>query len=119
MINWEDNNISFICHRCYIFSEVGECFNTLGKDLDVRVIVVSARGKIFSAGLDFVSMMQDTPAFLSDDDTARRAKNFHDTLSRYQQSFTQIEEVWNSLRPKFSNNSSMFSIRMSTAARLR
>ena len=74
--------------------EMVECFKALGSDSDIRAIVISGRGKLFTGGLDLMSMMNDMPDFFdTSKEVARRAKGLHKTIQDFQQSFTQIEEV--------------------------
>lgn len=71
-----------------------ECFSNLGSDKDIRAIVISGRGKIFSGGLDLTSMVQEVPEFFdASKDSARRAKDLAKLIRSFQQSFTQIEQV--------------------------
>lgn len=74
--------------------EMVECFKALDSDSDIRAIVISGRGKLFTGGLDLMAMMSDMPDFFdTGKETARRAKSLHKTIQDFQQSFTQIEEV--------------------------
>lgn len=83
--NW----LLFWFHR-----EMVECFSNLGSDKDIRAIVISGRGKIFSGGLDLTSMVQEVPEFFdASKDSARRAKDLAKLIRSFQQSFTQIEQV--------------------------
>lgn len=72
---------------------MAECFSALGKDDEVRAIVISGRGKLFSSGLDMTSVAQENPALFAPMDAARRARQLYDTLWRFQQGFSQIEQV--------------------------
>lgn len=73
--------------------EMVECFKALDSDSDIRAIVISGRGKLFTGGLDLMAMMSDMPDFFdTGKETARRAKSLHKTIQDFQQSFTQIEE---------------------------
>ncbi|XP_067941802.1 delta(3,5)-Delta(2,4)-dienoyl-CoA isomerase, mitochondrial-like [Watersipora subatra] len=73
--------------------EMVECFKVLGGDSDVRVIVISGRGKLFSGGLDLQSCMTEIPEFFDmGKDAARRARALGSLLTSFQQSFTQIEQ---------------------------
>ncbi|KAF6025376.1 ECH1 [Bugula neritina] len=73
--------------------EMVECFKSLGADGDIRAIVVSGRGKIFTGGLDLVSLTQEMPDFFdTSKDIGRRAKSLRQTIEQFQQSFTQIEQ---------------------------
>lgn len=79
-----------------------ECFAELGQDSDIRAIVLSGKGKLFTGGLDLMSVAQDMPQFFdTKSDVARRAKSLAILISDYQQSFTQIEQVGSRLRSLF------------------
>lgn len=67
-----------------------ECFTTLRNDSDVRAIVISGCGKLFTSGLDLSNMVSQ---YEPDLDVARRAKVLQATLESMQQSFSSIEQV--------------------------
>lgn len=71
-----------------------ECFKALGADSDIRAIVISGRGKLFTGGLDLTAIIQEVPEFFDTSmEIARRAKVLGQMVRDFQQSFTQIEQV--------------------------
>ena len=71
-----------------------ECFKSLGADKDIRAIVISGKGRLFTGGLDLKSLMQDNSHLLDPDvDIARRSRAWSQTITVCQQSLTQIEQV--------------------------
>lgn len=71
-----------------------ECFASLGADSDVRAIVISGRGKLFTGGLDVAAVMKEVPEFFDTSiEIARRGKRLGQMVRDFQQSFTQIEQV--------------------------
>lgn len=69
------------------FSELERHFRELDENPDVRVIVVRAEGKSFTAGLD----LMEAGAMLSDASTLGREKLRH-TIGKLQDSFSAIEK---------------------------
>ena len=69
-----------------------ECFKALGEDTDIRSVVLSGRGKLFTGGLDLTDMMT-MDGFFSDEDVSRRSRSLRNVIQAFQQSFTQIEQV--------------------------
>lgn len=67
--------------------EVTRCFKMLSADPECRAIVLSANGRIFTAGLD----LTDMPRPKQGDDTARTAYYMHGHLLHLQESFNAIE----------------------------
>ena len=57
----------------FFFSEIGLAFNTLGKDPDCRVIILSGNGKAFCSGIDLKDLMDVGNIINSDEDTARKS----------------------------------------------
>ncbi|XP_061538686.1 delta(3,5)-Delta(2,4)-dienoyl-CoA isomerase, mitochondrial isoform X3 [Phycodurus eques] len=72
------------------WSEMVDCFNEISGDPDCRVVVVSAAGKVFTAGIDLVDMAADVLQ-PDGDDTARISWNLRKTISKYQDTFSVIE----------------------------
>lgn len=72
------------------WSEMVDCFNEISGDPDCRVVVVSAAGKVFTAGIDLMDMASDVLQ-PEGDDTARISWNMRKTISKYQETFSVIE----------------------------
>ncbi|XP_061682439.1 delta(3,5)-Delta(2,4)-dienoyl-CoA isomerase, mitochondrial isoform X2 [Syngnathoides biaculeatus] len=72
------------------WSEMVDCFNEISGDPDCRVVVVSAAGKLFTAGIDLMDMAADVLQ-PDGDDTARISWNLRKTISKYQETFSVIE----------------------------
>jgi Delta3,5-Delta2,4-dienoyl-CoA isomerase len=70
-----------------------DCFRTISNDEDCRAVVLSANGKHFTAGLDLTDMGDLIGTVMSDKDIARKFRSLQDLISRYQDSFTSIEQV--------------------------
>nr|CAG8471077.1 10485_t:CDS:10 [Entrophospora candida] len=68
------NNLTWI--------EIGKCFSTIKTDPDIRAVVISGAGKLFTAGID------DKP------DAARKAITTRNTLLLFQESITAIETCY-------------------------
>lgn len=72
--------------------EIGQCFKQLGEDPDCRAVLLSGSGKVFTAGIDLADMSEIVELITSSDDIARKAKVMKSFVSRYQQSFNEIEK---------------------------
>lgn len=72
-------------------SEVGKCFNALSLEPDCRVIVLSANGKHFTAGIDLLDMLQLGQALGEIEDVYRRGQYLEKSIKLYQDSVTSIE----------------------------
>ncbi|KAG5899783.1 hypothetical protein JTB14_006118 [Gonioctena quinquepunctata] len=72
--------------------ELKTCFKELSEDENCRVIVLSAEGKLFTAGID----LKDFPKVLSEvaqkDDVARKAKIWYKVLVNFQEAITILEK---------------------------
>eukprot|EP00466_Bigelowiella_natans_P017918 jgi/Bigna1/54240/estExt_Genewise1Plus.C_300120 len=74
------------------WKECRECFTRLGSDKDVRTIVLSATGRVFTAGIDLKDHMSLFQSDMDEDqDIARMAYSKRETIENYQESFTSIE----------------------------
>lgn len=71
-----------------------ECFQAISTDSDCRVVVISANGKHFTAGLDLSDTGVLMETVLSDDDVARKFRTLQPFIKSYQLSFTSIEQVY-------------------------
>lgn len=75
------------------WKEMVECFNQVGQDPDCRAVVISAAGKVFTAGLDLTGF-QDVVATISNEelDVARKAEFLRQLVINYQETFNVIEK---------------------------
>ncbi|XP_063060428.1 delta(3,5)-Delta(2,4)-dienoyl-CoA isomerase, mitochondrial [Engraulis encrasicolus] len=73
------------------WSEMVDCFKNIASDPECRVVVVSGAGKIFTAGIDLMDMASDVLQ-PEGDDIARTSWNMRRIISKYQQTFSVIEE---------------------------
>jgi delta(3,5)-delta(2,4)-dienoyl-CoA isomerase len=51
------------------FSELGQCFRAIARNADIRVVVLSAAGRMFTAGLD----LGDVAFLMQDMEVSRKA----------------------------------------------
>ncbi|XP_031787634.2 delta(3,5)-Delta(2,4)-dienoyl-CoA isomerase, mitochondrial isoform X1 [Nasonia vitripennis] len=72
--------------------EIKECFDELSEKAECRVVILSAAGKIFSAGIDYVDAMKLFQEFDESMDVARKAKILAKTIKQYQDSLTAIDK---------------------------
>ncbi|XP_051966085.1 delta(3,5)-Delta(2,4)-dienoyl-CoA isomerase, mitochondrial-like isoform X2 [Xyrauchen texanus] len=73
------------------WSEMVDCFNQIAEDSECRVVVFSGAGKLFTAGIDLMSMASDIVQ-PEGDDTARISWNVRRTISKYQETFSVMEK---------------------------
>jgi len=71
--------------------EIGKCFEELHADPECRVVVLSGAGKLFSAGLDFNSAMENGQKLAEVEDVARKAKILYGFIRQCQNGITQLE----------------------------
>ncbi|CAO3619295.1 unnamed protein product [Cunninghamella echinulata] len=72
-----------------LIHNVGQAFRDIGADSDIRAVVVSGNGRMFTAGLD----LSDTGiTSVSDGDIARLVYQKRAHLKHFQNAFTAIEE---------------------------
>lgn len=79
-----------------MWHELFECFNTLNADPDCRSIVLSASGKLYTAGLDLRDAMKWGQMMGELDDVARKAHWLSGKIKEYQNSISSLE---NCLKP--------------------
>lgn len=91
------DKLNAMSHEMWL--EIGQCFNSLNNDEDCRVVLLSAAGKVFTAGLDFNSMTQIAPKLAEYEDVARRCKILKEMIVTYQNSITSLEKC---LKPVIS-----------------
>lgn len=73
--------------------EMRECFTKIGQSAEVRSVLITAEGRVFTAGLD---LMDHADSFLTasgDDDVARRMIRMKPNVLAYQDSFSVIESI--------------------------
>merc|ERR1719273_1999009 len=75
-----------------LWSEIGLAFNTLGKDPDCRVIILSGNGKAFCSGIDLKDLMDVGNIINSDEDTARKSLKLFNIVKDYQNWFMDMEK---------------------------
>ncbi|KAK3928758.1 Delta(3,5)-Delta(2,4)-dienoyl-CoA isomerase, mitochondrial [Frankliniella fusca] len=75
-----------------MWREIGEAFQTLSDDKECRVIVLSASGKAFTAGLDLTDASLLAQSGDEDEDIARRCQRMYKIIKSYQGSFTALEK---------------------------
>ncbi|KAG7480041.1 delta3,5-Delta2,4-dienoyl-CoA isomerase, mitochondrial isoform X1 [Solea senegalensis] len=73
------------------WSEMVDCFNEITADPDCRVVLVSAAGKIFTAGIDLMDIASDILQ-PQGDDVARVSWNLRRIIAKYQETFSVIEK---------------------------
>lgn len=83
-----------------MFRELRECFDRIDDDKQCRAVVISGKGKLFSAGLDYGDMTEilaqitgtkPIESIAGNNDVARIGKYLRDILSKGQESFNSIE----------------------------
>uniref|UniRef100_A0A0A9Y7G8 Delta(3,5)-Delta(2,4)-dienoyl-CoA isomerase, mitochondrial n=2 Tax=Lygus hesperus TaxID=30085 RepID=A0A0A9Y7G8_LYGHE len=75
-----------------LWTEIEDCFTSLNSDEDCRVVVVSAAGKLFTAGLDFTSMIELGQRLANQEDVARRCKILNELIVEFQDSMSSLEK---------------------------
>uniref|UniRef100_A0A668TMR7 Delta(3,5)-Delta(2,4)-dienoyl-CoA isomerase, mitochondrial n=1 Tax=Oreochromis aureus TaxID=47969 RepID=A0A668TMR7_OREAU len=73
------------------WSEMVTCFNELSEDAQCRVVVVSGAGKLFTAGIDLMDMMNSVLQ-PEGDDTARISWGIKKKIKKLQETFSVIEK---------------------------
>ncbi|XP_008307130.1 delta(3,5)-Delta(2,4)-dienoyl-CoA isomerase, mitochondrial isoform X2 [Cynoglossus semilaevis] len=71
--------------------EMVECFNEISSDPDCRVVLVSAAGKIFTAGVDLMDLSGEILQ-PKGDDVARISWNLRQIIVKFQETFSVIEK---------------------------
>jgi len=71
--------------------EIRECFEKIRFDSDVRVVVITSNGKIFTGGLDVQEHADILGGPSEGEDVARRAVKLTKFITKYQDSFSAIE----------------------------
>uniref|UniRef100_A0A3B4FB02 Enoyl-CoA hydratase 1 n=1 Tax=Pundamilia nyererei TaxID=303518 RepID=A0A3B4FB02_9CICH len=73
------------------WSEMVTCFNELSEDPECRAVVVSGAGKLFTAGIDLMDMMNNVLQ-PEGDDTARISWALKKKIRKFQETFSVIEK---------------------------
>jgi len=81
-----------------MWEEMAQCFHKADKDEDVRAIVLSGKGRMFTAGLDLLEAAQQLPR-KEENDVARHAFFLHKFIGIAQESCTSIDKC---LKPVIS-----------------
>ncbi|XP_054088314.1 delta(3,5)-Delta(2,4)-dienoyl-CoA isomerase, mitochondrial isoform X2 [Zeugodacus cucurbitae] len=74
-----------------MFVEIKKCFENLSTNPDCRVVVLSAAGKHFTAGLDLADAMKMGQELGAVDDVARKGTLLEHTIKLYQDSISSLE----------------------------
>ncbi|KAI8049757.1 mitochondrial delta-delta-dienoyl-CoA isomerase [Syncephalis plumigaleata] len=72
-----------------LWQDIKDCFTTIAQDVETRAVVLSANGKIFTAGLDLqeaVSMVAES------EDAARGAYHLRKKIADWQNAITAVEK---------------------------
>ena len=73
-----------------MWKDIGVCFSLINEDSSIRAVVLSGRGKLFTAGLDLRDAMK---SLVGDEahDTSRKAYYMRKFIMAFQASFTQVD----------------------------
>ncbi|KAG2216823.1 hypothetical protein INT45_003152 [Circinella minor] len=73
-----------------LVTDIGKCFTDIGADSDIRVIVLSGSGRMFTAGLDLSEnvLLKEQ----GDMDVARKAFNLQEHIRWFQGAMTSLEK---------------------------
>lgn len=74
-----------------MWTELTSVFDNLSDDPDCRAIVLSGRGKLFTAGLDLIGAAAIGQQLAAVDDVARKAKILSHKIRAYQSTVTSLE----------------------------
>ncbi|KAL1457623.1 hypothetical protein WDU94_007831 [Cyamophila willieti] len=72
--------------------EIRECFDSLAENDECRAVVLSAAGKLFTAGLDLSGMMTLGQEIAEQEDVARKSKVLRKLITTYQNSMSSLEK---------------------------
>jgi len=71
--------------------ELKSCFESLNEDPDCRVVVLSGAGKLFTAGIDLLGMLQLGQELAEVEEVGRRGKLLERLIKKYQDSISSLE----------------------------
>ncbi len=74
-----------------LWKDMGACFTQVAGDAETRVVLLSAAGKVFTAGLDLADA-GEVLMRVKGSDIARKAFTLRELIARYQASLTAIEK---------------------------
>uniref|UniRef100_A0A8D8SL37 Delta(3,5)-Delta(2,4)-dienoyl-CoA isomerase, mitochondrial n=1 Tax=Cacopsylla melanoneura TaxID=428564 RepID=A0A8D8SL37_9HEMI len=74
--------------------EIRECFDSLAENDECRAVVLSAAGKLFTAGLDLSGMMTLGQEIAEQEDVARKSKVLRKLITTYQNSISSLEKIF-------------------------
>ncbi|XP_032524267.1 delta(3,5)-Delta(2,4)-dienoyl-CoA isomerase, mitochondrial isoform X1 [Danaus plexippus] len=74
-----------------MWKELKDCFESLNENSECRVVLLSARGKHFTAGIDFNSLLEENSKAEEHEDVARKAKIFEKLITHCQDGITSLE----------------------------
>ncbi|KAI4493084.1 hypothetical protein M0802_009634 [Mischocyttarus mexicanus] len=75
-----------------MWEEIRECFDDLSMEPECRVIILSAIGKMFCAGLDLQGNLEFYQKIAEQEDVARKCKLLESMIRKYQGTITSIEK---------------------------
>ncbi|KAH0946543.1 hypothetical protein HN011_002625 [Eciton burchellii] len=75
-----------------MWREIEQCFNELAVNPDCRVIILSAAGRAFCAGIDLQGMIELGQNLAQYDDIARKCRYMELKIKEYQNSFNTMEK---------------------------
>ncbi|XP_059045868.1 delta(3,5)-Delta(2,4)-dienoyl-CoA isomerase, mitochondrial [Achroia grisella] len=67
-----------------LWKDLGTCFKSLHENPECRVVVLSGRGKHFTAGIDLKSLLSSFTKANEIEDAARKARVFYQLIKRFQ-----------------------------------
>ncbi|XP_063707041.1 delta(3,5)-Delta(2,4)-dienoyl-CoA isomerase, mitochondrial [Culicoides brevitarsis] len=71
--------------------EIGDCFSSLSENPDCRVVVLSASGKHFTAGIDLMDMLSLGQQLADVEEVARKGHLLEKMIKKYQDSISSLE----------------------------
>ncbi|XP_052747907.1 delta(3,5)-Delta(2,4)-dienoyl-CoA isomerase, mitochondrial [Galleria mellonella] len=75
-----------------LWQDLGACFKALHENPECRVVVLSGRGKHFTAGIDLKSLLSGFTKINEVEDAARKARLFYELVKRFQTYITAVED---------------------------
>lgn len=75
-----------------MWSEIKDCFDTLGRNPECRVVILAGSGKSFCAGIDLFDMMGLGQELAEHEDVARRCNVLKRKIQSYQETCSSLEK---------------------------